>query len=776
MRMRPGLFSSAAALAVSLWSAAGQAQDGATPGIPTAREVASGENDGRSETANTQAEPIATASPQADQGGGNPLAGQQIEFTANLLEYNSNGDIITALGDVLLQAEDRSLRAESVVWNRTTGEIAARGQVRLVDENGNQLLADSIDLTDAFEAGTISNLLVALGQGGRVAAREGARNADGTLTLTTAAYTSCAVVDENGEDICPTWRITADQVVYDPAADRLRFRGAAFHLFGRRILPLPGLSINTDGSAASGFFIPDLRISRNNGVEISGSYYWRLAPNRDLTAGAHLFTDAPPMASAQWRHLTELGAYQITGYLTGSRRIDVGAEGGPQEEDALRGYIFANGRFQLDPNWSITTSIRRASDRTFLRRYDLSREDRLRSMVEAERITGQTYFSLAGWNTQTLRLNAPQGQQPVALPVLDYRRRIPVPRVGGEIDVQLNTLAIGRTQGQDTQRAFAAAQWSGRTVTPMGQRVTLTALGRADVYHTDDILLTETPAYRGDAGVQARAIGLAALDVEWPLVGPALGGTQVLTPRMQLVATPPIRNLAVPNEDSRAFDLEDTNLFSLNRFPGYDRIEDGVRLVYGVDWRLERPQWLVQATLGQSIRLSGNDDFLIDGTGISEQVSDIVGRTEVRYRDFLKVTHRFRIDKDSLALRRNEFDATIGSPRTYVEVGYLRLDRDIANGFEDLQDREELRFAGRVRFAQYWSLFGSGNINLTDAEEDPTLTSDGFQPIRTRLGVAYEDDCLEMGLTWRRDYVTAGDARQGNTFQLFFALKNLGFR
>jgi LPS-assembly protein len=265
------------------------------------------------------------------------------------------------------------------------------------------------------------------------------------------AYTACAVVDEDGQDRCPTWRITADRVTYDPTGNKLRFRGAFFELFGQRLLPLPGLSLSTDGGAASGFFVPDLRITRNNGVEVSGSYYWKLAPNRDLTASAYLFTEAPPMVSGQWRHLTDLGAYQVTGYLTGSRRIDV-ASGELNSEDSLRGYLFANGRFQLDPNWSITGSIRRASDRTFLRRYDISREDRLRSVVEVERIDEESYFSLAGWATQTLRLNASQGQQPIALPVLDYRRRLDDPLLGGTAELQLNTLAIGRTAGQDTQR------------------------------------------------------------------------------------------------------------------------------------------------------------------------------------------------------------------------------------------------------------------------------------------------------------------------------------
>jgi LPS-assembly protein len=141
----------------------------------------------------------------------------------------------------------------------------------------------------------------------------------------------------------------------------------------------------------------------------------------------------------------------------------------------------------------------------------------------------------------------------------------------------------------------------------------------------------------------------------------------------------------------------------------------------------------------------------------------------------VKFTHRFRLDKDNFSVRRNEIDATVGSRRTYAELGYVRLNRDII-AVEDLQDREELRGAVRVAFANYWSVFGSGVFNLTNREEDPTLSSDGFEPIRTRLGVAYSDDCLEMGVTWRRDYVTSGDARRGDTFQLFFSLKNLGFR
>ncbi len=701
-------------------------------------------------------------------------AERSIAFEANTLDYDSDNDVIIASGDVLLTSDDQSVRADEVRWDRRGGTIYASGGVRLVDESGNQLFTESVELTDRFEAGAMDELLVALRAGGRLAARAGERGADGDVILRDAAYSACPVTTAEGCDKTPSWRITARRIVFDPAESRVSFDGAVLELFGARILPMPGLAFRTDGSAISGFLVPDLRFSESNGVEVSGSYYWRIADNKDLTLGTTVYTKAAPMVSAQWRHLTDTGAYQITGYATHSRRIS-SFTGEPTSQRDTRGYIFANGRFQLSPEWSVTGSIRVATDRTFLRRYDISRDDRLRSTINIERIDENSYFSLAGWATQTLRLEAQQGLVPVALPVVDYRRRIDDPLAGGTFELQANTLALARPDGQDTQRAFVSGRWDLRRLTGLGQVVTLTALARGDVYHSDENGFTTTEIYRGNSGWQGRGVALGAIDVEWPFVGEAFGGTQVIKPRLQLVASPKIRNLAVPNEDARAIDLEDSNLFALNRFPGYDRVEDGVRLTYGLDWELQRPGWRVKSTIGQSYRFDTQRAILPDGTGLSERVSDFVGRTEVRFKDTIKLTHRFRLDKDNVAIRRNEFDATVGNERTYVELGYLRLNRDIED-FEDLQDREELRAAVRVAFARYWSVFGSGVFNLTDRAEDPTFTSDGFDPVRTRLGIAYRDECIEFGLTWRRDYINTGDAERGDTFQLTFALRNLGLR
>jgi LPS-assembly protein len=698
-----------------------------------------------------------------------------VAFEADKVEYDQNADVVTATGNVVLRREGKSARADKVVWNRKTGEVVATGNVRSVDENGNQLYTDRAELTQELKAGAMGAMLLALREGGRIAAASGKRDDKGNVTLADASYSACRVDDEQGCPRNPTWRVTAKRVSYNPDQKLVAFSGARLELFHTVAVPMLPFKLNTEGHPTSGVLIPAFQSTPSNGFQIDGSYYWHISDTRDLTGTLSVFTKSAPMVSGQFRALTDLGAFQIAAYATSSEVLPTDVVDGSTNvgDYEFRGYIFANGKLQFSQHWSLTGSLRRVTDLTFLRRYDISLDDRLRSMIDVQRVDQNSFLSIAGWATQTLVVDAPQGQVPIALPVIDYRYRMDDPLLGGKIELEGNTLGITRTDGQDTQRAFALAQWELRKVTGWGQVVTFTGMLRGDVYHSSQNDLTDTLTYRGNPGWESRGIALGAIDMTWPLVGSAFGGIQVITPHIQVVATPPVRNAEVPNEDSRAIDLDDTNLFALNRYPGYDRFEDGTRFTYGVDYQLTLPNWRINATVGQSYSFSPDPTIAPDGTGLSHNLSDIVGRVEVQFGDIIQFTERFRIDEKSGAFRKNEFNATIGTHQTYFEVGYTNLSRDIQE-LEDLPDRSELRAAGRVAFLKYWSIFGSGVVNLTSKQADPINGSDGFQPLRTRLGLAYTDDCIELGFTWRRDYVALADAKLGNTFLFHIALKNLG--
>jgi len=706
---------------------------------------------------------------------------QPIAFEADKVEYAGDSDKVIARGHVFLRRADQTVRADKVTWDHASGQILAEGNIRVVDADGNQLLTDKVVLNDQLESGDTRNLLMLLREGGRLAAEQGTRAGDGKVLLNHASYTACEVVGANNCPKSPTWKVTAMRVVFDPATHTVKFKGARIAAFGVVRLPLPNFAIATDGRAVPGLMIPDFRATASNGLEYKQTYYTHLGPNRDLALTADVFSAVAPMASVKFRDLTDLGAYQITAYATRSPVIPLSGATSANQQDQLRGYFDTSGKFQFSPDWSLSFSGRLVSDRTFLLRYNVNSDDVLRSSADLERVTHDSYLSIAGWAFQTLRTDERQGLVPIALPEIDYRRRLDDTILGGTLDLQANSLAITRSAGQDTQRAFASAEWNLRRLTPWGQQITFTTLVRGDMYHSSGNDLTTTAIYQGLPGWHPRAVALGAIDVTWPLVGEVFGGQQVLTPHVQVVAVPPTANLSVPNEDARALELEDDNLFALNRFAGYDRIEDGTRLTYGLDWQLERPKWRILANVGQSFRLTSNLTLLPPGTGLTDQMSDVVGRVEVRYRDFFKITQRFRIDKTDATFRRDEIDATVGSDSNYLEVGYARINRQLTStSLEDLSDSNELRAAARFTFARYWSLFGSGIVDISGAPfstgTGSTITPASFQPLRTRLGLSFQSDCFQFDATWRRDYITIGDAVRGSSFEVHFALRNLGFK
>ncbi|MBV7257045.1 LPS-assembly protein LptD [Pacificimonas sp. WHA3] len=701
-------------------------------------------------------------------------APEPVDFAADQLSYDADTKTVTATGEVVVVRGGYRLTADEVTYRRDDGVVTATGNVVVIDPGGNEINANEVALTDELKDGAIDGFLLVLQDGGRLAASTGARK-DGISSLNRAIYSPCDVVDSNGCPKEPLWQLKADQVSHDPEAGKIRYKDARFEFFGVPVLWLPSLSHADNVEArASGLLIPDLRVDRSTGVSVTQPYFIDLAPNRDLVVSPTLYTEVNPSLGLEYRHLTSKGPFKFGGQVTvsGVQENRVGSPSLTTTEDELRFYLYGNGSFQHDEHWRSTFGIRATSDDTFLRRYDISRDTNLRNFYRLERQDTDSFLNIEGWAFQGLRATDDQGLIPIALPIVDFTYAPQDRLMGGRLTFDASGAAINRTDGMDSYRVSAGAEWQRRGFTALGQRITATALLRGDAYRTDDSDRAEFPIYAGRDGWQGRIIPAAALDIEWPLAGPAFGGTQMITPRVQFSASPTGLNDDIPNEDSRSVDLESTNLFDISRFPGHDRWEGGARVTYGASWSIRRPRILFEADIGQSYRLNDTPSILPKGTGLDENFSDFVGRNTLRIGRRFDLTHRYRLDKESLEIRRNEVDLTVGGRRDYLTVGYLRLNRNI--GIEDLADREEARAGGRLQLARYWSIFGSVIIDLTGARDDPLSLSDGFEPVRHRLGITYEDECFEFGVTWKRDYVSDRDFERGSSFLFRVSLKNLG--
>lgn len=699
--------------------------------------------------------------------------GEAIDFQSDVMTYDNARDVVTARGNVIVQRGGTRLRADTIVYDRKTGAIDAQGTVIVVDENGNRLFGDNAKVSEDLKSAAVENILIVLENGGRAVARSATRK-DGVDTLTRAVYSPCAVTD-GCVAIKPLWEIRAVRVVHDAGRGRFYYRGASFNVLGLPIVYLPRFS-HPDGADrnAGGLLTPDARYDRILGLTAIAPYYMPLRPNADLTITPYIFSEAAPMLGLEYRQLLSGGPVRAGGLVTYSRQFTADPATGTIRggNDQLRGYVYANGTYALSSSWRLTGVLRAASDPSFLRRYDITQDDVLRNLARAERFGDESYFSAEGWAFQGLRPFDRGGQTPIALPLLDWRWRPSARVLGGNIDLLANTLAVTRPAGGATQRALAQARYATTFTTAFGQRVALTAQVRADAYHAQDSDELAQRQYAGEDGWHGRVIPAAAIDATWPFAGPALGGVQTITPRVQIVASPFVTNGTIPNEDSRAIDLTENNLFDINRFPGYDRWEGGGRVSYGLTYTLDRPGWRVLTEVGQSYRLSRAIDIFPPGTGLTNQFSDIIGRATVQVGRYVSFTNRFRLNETTFAIRRNEADISVGTSRTFVQLAYTRLNRNI--GIEDLRDREEVRAAGRLQFARYWAAFGAAIIDLTGPRDDPLATSGGFQPIRHRFGIAYDDECFSFSFTWRRDYTAIIDRPAGNSFLLRVAFKTLG--
>ena len=700
--------------------------------------------------------------------------GDTIDFAADQLGYAENDQIVTAQGAVHIARDGYVLTADSVSWDRTTGQIIATGNVVTTDPSGNKVYGDRIELTDSLRDGALDNILLVLEGGGRLAAQSGVR-ISGKTVMTRAVYSPCSVIGADGCPRQPLWQVRAVKVTHDPVKHRIIYKDATLDVFGQPVMFLPTLS-HPDGVAdrATGLLVPIFAYNANLGFGVAMPWHWAINAAQDLTLTPWLYTAVNPALGFEYRQLFAAGPVQVGGMVTYAARSILAPDNTTRLEtaDQFRGYFTANGQLQHNENWRSTFSARYATDDTFTRRYDISLDDTLRSTYNLERFGSDSYLSIEGWAFQGLSVGNNFAQSPIALPLINFLWNPEDSILGGHLAVNANSLVITRSDGSDMQRALASAVWNIGTTTHAGLRINALAQLRGDIYHVSDAALADLPTYAGTDGWNGRFLPAAALDFQWPFAGPALGGTQTITPRVQFVASPTGQNADIPNEDARSINFNTGDLFAINRFPGYDRWEGGTRVTYGLEYTLDRSRFALRTQIGQSYRFDSTNEFLPEGTGLSGKVSDIVMRTTLQFGRLLEITQSLRFDPNSYAARTNEIDIALGNKTTYATVSYIKLNRNIP--IEDLADREELRIGGRVLFAKYWSVFASSIVDLTSTSEDPTTTNDGFSPVRHRIGVAYEDECFRIGFSWRHDYTFDRDYQPGNTYLFTIALKNLG--
>lgn len=692
-----------------------------------------------------------------------------VDLTADNLIHDEQRSTIRAEGDVELIQGDRILRAQRVVYNLKTDVVVAKGDVVLTEPNGDVHFFDKVSLSTELKEGFVTGVQSYLSGGGKLTAKKGTRSTleDGgrLITLEDATYTPCECeVTEDGDY---AWQIKADEVRYYEDDHRVAYKNAQFEVFGVPVLYTPYLS-HPDNKVKqkSGFLTPSFGYNSDLGGVLTQNYYWALAENRDATFGTIVTTNEAPVALAEYRHRFTDAEIKTSGSVTYSDRTDDISGVAVAEDEELRGHVFAEGLWNINDNWRSGVDVEWASDDQYLRQYDFTGKNVLESQAYLERFEGRNYASGRLITFQDVRIRERQTDQPNVLPQIEADfKGDPNGLLSGRWGANISTLGLMRDDGQDMSRFIVEADWEKRLVTDFGLVNTLEVSGRGDLYHVSDRDLATAGSGRSNDGTSSRFFPQAHLVTSYPFVKPLKKAQIVVEPIASVTLATNIKddNSDIPNEDSQDAQIDASNLFEANRFPGKDEIEDRSRTTYGLRTGIHANDGsFLSVFAGQSYRFDEADNPFPRGSGLSRQESDYVGQISGQYKDIVGWNYRTQIQSDNFSSQRHEFDG-------YADLGPLHLDTRYlyAKALEgtDIDDsREQARAAAAYDITEAWRVRGDVIYDLG--------VDDGLR--ESSVGVDYIGCCMSLSTTYRRSITSEATGESSSEIMFRIGLKGIG--
>lgn len=682
---------------------------------------------------------------------------EPIVFTADELTFDREREIVKATGNVEIAHGERILLANEITYFQPQDLVVATGDVALLDVTGHVLFADRVEVTGDLRDGVLENLRAILADGARFAA-VGARRTGGTVTeMRKAVYSPCFLCPEDPTRP-PLWQIKAVNIVHDEEQRVIEYRDAWIELGGIPVAYTPYLS-HPDPTVRrkSGILFPTIGNSSDLGLIVAVPYYWAIDDNKDATFTPIYTSNEGPVLAAEYRQAMRHGWLSINGsgtYYDADDTVD--------DIPNLRGHVFSEFRYDIDDTWRGGIDVNRVSDETYLRRYRFagSTERALisRGFVEGFRV--RDYMQVSAYAFQTLDADVDQATLPIVAPFADYNFVSRPDPLGGRTTVDVNAVALTREEGTDMRRLSARAEWALPFHDAVGGIYRVSAMLWADGYNVSNVDIPGEP--QEFSGFTGRVWPQAAVEWRWPWLRDGETVDQVVQPVVQIVTSPTGGNPSkIPNEDSLIAEIDVNNLISTDRFPGIDRVEDGIRFNYGLDWEAFTGRgYSARAFFGQSYRLRGGDNFP-EASGFSENLSDVVGELSLQFAPWLDIGYRTRFDVEDGTFGFNEVWFGGGVPALSLAGTYVFFDEQEDGEFEG---RQEINLTVQSQLTRYWRgrVFG-----LRDLDEEQTQLIFG-------VGFTYEDECFLFDGSWRRERFQDRDLEPSNAFLIRIGLKTLG--
>jgi len=643
------------------------------------------------------------------------------------------------------------LQAQRITYDRETGLLKLEGPIR-IDEGGSvTLLANAAELDSGLRNGILRGARMVFDQQVQLAALQMTRVEGRYTQLYKTSVTSCDVCADGSP---PLWQIRAERITHDEVERQLYFEGAQLRIKDVPVFYFPALRLpDPTLDRSSGFLIPSLLSSSTLGVGLKLPYFVTLGPHRDLTITPYLSADTTTL-DLRYRQAFRTGRIEISGAFS---RDDI------QPNDG-RGYLFAEGTFDIRRGYKLSFDLKSVSDDAYLADYDISDADRVRSSLSLSRVRRDQLIQGALYHYKTLRDTETQSFVPSTILTGTFEQRLFPARVGGELRLKLNATHFNRessleatatdANGRDMTRVSADVTWLRSWILPGGVESTWTVgLG------LDSFALADDGAFDNEA---TRVTPKIALTFRRPMARQtASGAVQVLEPIVQIGWTH-VSGDATPNEASNIAEFDQGNLLALSRFPEADAREDGGTLVYGLNFSHFDPTgWQASGTVAQILRNQTQSGFT-SSSGLDGRNSNFLIAGQLGLRNDLTLTARGILDEE-FSVSKAEFRGDLNKDRVTLSGSYLWLQADAEEDRDD--ETSELWFDGAYDLNDAWQAGANMRYDITDG-----------RATRAGLGLTYRNECVTLDLSVSRRYTSTTSVEPSTDFGFTLSLNGFSVK
>ena len=571
-----------------------------------------------------------------------PEPGKAAQVEADTLAYDQLNDVISAEGRVSLHYSGYSITCDDLRYEQGNGALVCDGNVEIRDPAGNVYRAERLTVTKGMKTAVLKALQLTTSTGALVSADDVEFRKELGTTLIEAAYSPCGLcVDKKGHRI--GWQVKAGKIVQDQANRTVSLDNPRLELLGIPVAWLPVLRV-PDLSAAgeAGLQVPSLDYKPELGGRAVVPFFWAAGRHTDLIFTPTLMTRQGVLFGGQWVQRFGAGALSVRAW--GLRQAAPEAFSGKLGDRAWRGAFRASGEFSVAPDWRAVFGYTAFTDAAFLGDYSLDSGGASVNEVHAVHLSRDTRIDLRVEDYTRLGEVSAATQKSEA-DVLPNMRGVTETDLGemGRLRFSATLQNIHRENDEtatyggknyvpgyegDKLHATVEASWQKQLISPQGIVATPFLGLRLDGARYDRGSLSTPGEPAGEVLLSATPI--AAIDVRYPLMmtGPD-ASTILFEPIGQLVYRASSRTSpGITNDNAQSFVLDDTNIFSYNRFSGTDRQETGLRANLGFRTlaTLGADRW-VEFIAGQSVQLAGENSFAAPDQMHLEARSEMAGKT-----------------------------------------------------------------------------------------------------------------------------------------------------